>query len=331
MTFDGENFGTDDLGDDGFGSDYDPVIAEQFALLDRLRVPDYGARTDMAPAPAPRVLPRPQFDPTYALAVAAAFLMIAAASYFALRPTTDLGLDATDNGELNGDPTNQSAAVQDGDASSGELTVEVTPSSTASSPADAAAGEQTSSEGEGDSGNTTGDTTTTTTAPVESDTTVAAPGAASSTTETTSQSDDSPVTSIDKESVLSTPTTKPGVTDPSLDVPVTSFPADGPDQMIVIRGMLTELFTDCQAHYVLGSGGGVELRDAISCDGGSYVVVDGKTIQTSAGFSPAGQYYDRHDPALRPGQQVVVSATAASQTSAALTLNCRQCGIALGG
>jgi hypothetical protein len=101
--------------------------------------------------------------------------------------------------------------------------------------------------------------------------------------------------------------------------------------MIVIRGILTELFTDCQAHYVLGGGGVVEQRDSITCDGGSYVVVDGKTIQTSAGLVPAGQYYDRHNPALRPGQQVVVSATAASQTSAALTLNCGQCGIALGG
>jgi hypothetical protein len=39
MTFDGDNFGRDNLGDDGFGGDYDPVIAERFARrLPRLAI-----------------------------------------------------------------------------------------------------------------------------------------------------------------------------------------------------------------------------------------------------------------------------------------------------
>ena len=339
MTFDGDNFGRGDLGDSSdrasIGSDYDPVIAEQFALLDRLKVPDYGARADLLPTAVALPAQKPRFDPSYALAVAAAFVVIAAASYFALRPTTDLGLDATNdgtNGQTTNENPNQSAAVQDGDGDGDKLTIEVAPSSTASSQVGAASEEQGSSDGESNQAGTDDETTTTTTtAPVESETTVTAPDSASSSTTAAGQDDDSPSTTIDKDSVLSTPTTKPGVTDPSLDVPVTSFPADGPDQMIVIRGILSELFTDCQAHYLLGAGGVVEQRDSITCDGGSYVVVDGKTIKTSAGLVPAGQYYNRHNPALRPGQQVVVSATAASQTSAALTLNCAQCGITLGG
>lgn len=335
MTFEGDNFGRDNPDGDGFdrdgvGSDYDTAIAERFALFDQLQVPEYGTRADALPAVATLPAPKHRFDPSYALAIAAAFVVIAAASYFALRPTTDLGLDATDDGSVTNqttdDRSNQSAAVQDGDTGGDKLTVEVAPSSTASSQAEASPAAEEPSADEGDEANATEEATTTTAAagaPAESDTTVASDGSASTATTTS--------VTIDKDSVLNPPVTKPvgpAVTIP--DVPQTTFAADGPVTQTV-RGTLTEVFTDCAAHYVLGSDGNVEQLEAISCDGGSYVVVDGKTIRTSAGNSPAGQYYDRHNPALRPGQQVVVSATAASQASAALTLNCAQCGITLGG
>lgn len=330
MSFDGENYDSDDP----FESDYDPLVAEQFAVLDRLNVPDFGAGVSHTPAAVAFEAPRPRFDPVYALAVAAAFVVVAAASIFALRPSTELDVDATDGDVVveDGTDSNNSAAVEDGGPGGESLTVEVSPSSTASAVEGAPSASDSTGPSEDEAGASSNAEQATTTTTQNTPATESTSSTGSATTAPADGADGSSTTidALDPDSVFVTTTTKAG-SQTSLDVPVTSFPADGVDQMIVIRGILTELFTDCQARYVLGDGGGVEEIGPVSCDGGSYVVVDGKTIRTSAGYVPAGQYYDRHNPALRPGQRVVVSATAASQTSAALTLNCARCGISLGG
>ncbi|MEM7322362.1 MAG: hypothetical protein AAF531_04685 [Actinomycetota bacterium] len=321
MTFDGENFEQPEHGD------YDPLVAERFAMLDRLTVPDAGARAETAPAPVAVLPARRRFDQGYALAIAAAFVALAAASYVALRPSSSLDVDATNGGQVEADNTHTSAAVQDG-AVNGELTVELPPSSTASSEDGDASAADANGAGQQSAETDEAEQPSTTTTVASSETTSAATGSS-----TTAAGDDPDSTSstVDPDSLLAPPTTKQLGPGTGPDVPDTTMPADGPDQMVIIRGVLTELFTDCRAHYVLGGDGSVTQLNAVSCDGGSYVVVDGTRIQTSAGYVPAGQYYDRHDPALRPGQRVVVSATAAPQTPAALTLNCGQCGIALGG
>lgn len=73
----------------------------------------------------------------------------------------------------------------------------------------------------------------------------------------------------------------------------------------VVSGVVTEVFQDCGSHLVLENGRVVE-RGAVICDGGSYIVVDGETIRTSAGFTVAEEYYDVDISNLTPGDNVEV-------------------------
>lgn len=324
------------FGSDFDGDDYDPFIAEQFSRLDRVPVPALGTRAAVAPVPVePTDIPRiNRFEPRYILAAAAAVIVLAATSFVALRSSgPEVLTDATNNGQTvaesdQQETTDNSAAVQDGASDADKLTVEVTPSSTASVAAVADDSTDQAEDGSSDQapaddgdeagndrgGQTSGDSSdgaeaTTTTTPATDDT------AAEPTTTTV----------IDKDSVL-VPTTKPG-SDTSLDVPVTSFPADGPDRITVIRGMLTEVFTDCQSHLVLDDNNQVVPMSTVSCDGGSYIVVDGKTVRTSSGFVSSDRYYDRHNSLMRPGKQVVVSAVPSELLADTWTLNCASCSI----
>lgn len=340
------------------GDGLDPVVAEHFDRLHRVPVPDIDMRaavraaerapgptiehpTDGSPATATPALthlsdaPSRRFEPPYVLAAAAAIVMIAAASYLALRPNPPVNLDAT-SGATDVDTTvqepttPQTAAVQDGSGTS-ELTVEVPPSSAApSSPNQGGTDTNPAGSGESEGGEPGADPAEqgSPTTSVAAESTGDNPGVESTIADATPpDEDESTPPTMDPDEVLTPPTTTGEVVTP--DVPPTSMVPDGADRMIIIRGTLTELFTDCQAHYRLAADGSVELAEAVTCDGGSYVVVDGNRVQTSAGYVPGNQYYNRHNPNLRPGQRVVVSAVASNQRS--LTLACSQCGIALGG
>ena len=97
-------------------------------------------------------------------------------------------------------------------------------------------------------------------------------------------------------------------------------------QTEVITGILTENITDCGPHIVLNDDGSVGPSDGpFSCDRGSFVVVDGERIRTSAGFGPPDLYFNNHDPELTPGTEVSVRAI--RDDSGRLSLDCDICAI----
>lgn len=148
-----------------------------------------------------------------------------------------------------------------------------------------------------------------------------------SSTATTSTTDSSSVTSGNDTAAEDTSTTAPVTTTSTTTTTSTSLWTSvnpGKDGMLTIRGTLTEILTDCQSHLRLDSEGQVVEVSPVSCDGGSWIVVDGNRIQTSSGFVSEDQAFDRHDPSLRPGRQVVVVAVSPPGV-ARLSLDCPVC------
>ncbi len=141
-----------------------------------------------------------------------------------------------------------------------------------------------------------------------------------------------PPTAGTSESAPTTAVTAPAETtaiDPSDRSSVLKHPT--PDKMVIVRGQVTEVFTDCRSRLILNAAGEVETVGPISCDGGSHIVVNGTKIQTSSGFVAAEDAYDKHPAGLLPGRSVTVTAIPAGATGGRLTLDCVQCGVALGG
>ncbi len=112
--------------------------------------------------------------------------------------------------------------------------------------------------------------------------------------------------------------------------PPTTEPVDsgGSADTTRISGLVTEVMVDCQSHQVLGDNGKVEDTGAVTCDGGSFIVVNGTRIFTSAGFTAAEFYWDKHNPKLRPGLNV--SVVAAPIAGGPLGLACDECGVRIG-
>jgi hypothetical protein len=94
-----------------------------------------------------------------------------------------------------------------------------------------------------------------------------------------------------------------------------------------ITGTATEVFTDCASHLALDDQGKVVSLSPVSCDGGSWVKIDGTMVRTSSGFVAAPQGYDKHPHGLQPGQRV---RAVALKTARGLTLECPQCTITVG-
>ena len=290
----------------------DPLVAERFQLLDQLAVPPMptdGVRALDATAMAAEHPSNRR--PAFALAAAAAVLVVAALSA--------LAFTQRDNGqELVALESNQVEAVQgplvvEDDATEGATTstVERESETTASDATNSAApttqstdvGGSSTSGGLSDTSQTTAITTSTT---LDSVTTTEP-----STTATTATS-----TSTTTATTTSTTTTS-----------TTTTATQGGD-VTTISGLLTVVFTDCQSRLVLNDSGEVENVGPISCDGGSYIVVDGIRIQTSAGFVASDAYWDKHPSNFQPGQTVVV--TAFVHSSGRLDLSCNQCSVRWG-
>jgi hypothetical protein len=96
--------------------------------------------------------------------------------------------------------------------------------------------------------------------------------------------------------------------------------------MLTFQGTVTEVFTDCQSHLGLDDQGKVVDLGPASCDGGSWIEIDGTRIRTSSGFVSSDQAYDRHPAGLRPGQQATV---VAYKTASGLTLECVLCKVSI--
>ena len=320
---------------------YDPLVAEQFELLDHLTVPS--APNGDAVIGATEAVPlqtAPSRRRGYVLASAAAVLVVAGLSVVAAtQRDSNSELAATESEQT--DQSTDSSTSADSD-----VTAETSPDAEPTAPL-TVDGDDSDSDNLGsdnlDSDSQDGDnedSTTTSLGEAEAPTANGEPSTTipeddqpslSESTDTTTQTQTTTPSTIDQETLEPTtssmlphtnrstlpPTTLPTTTTPVVDGDVTT-----------ISGLVTEVFTDCQSRRVLNDAGEVENVGPVSCDGGSYIVVGGSRIQTSAGYVAADAYWDRHPAFLSPGQSAVVVALAHS--SGRLDLSCNQCSVRLG-
>jgi len=105
-----------------------------------------------------------------------------------------------------------------------------------------------------------------------------------------------------------------------------AFAAGGTE---VVSGTVTEVFTDCYAHLVLTDDGEIDVIEPVSCDGGSWVIIDGIRVATASGFVLTDdEVFDRHIRDLQPGETATAVATATS--GGALNLDCDECSLRRG-
>lgn len=321
-------------------SDHDGIIAERFELLDRLTPPPVHDITDHTPPQAAsNAAPYAERrSPLFALlAAAAALLVVVGLSIGALQGGEE-GVEAIDLDDAA--PADQPSVLDDAGRATGELSEaedgrnvdsdgsaegnsgqadetaedESTPDGTVQDPAD----------GDGDAdGDADGDTDG-----PDQETGDSGTGGSAEASSTTSNQPDSPDQPTDETTATDSPTT----TIPSTDTtstdpenPDTTESGNGNGPVTVIRGIATEVFTDCRSHLVLTEDGTVENVSPISCDGGSYIVVDGRRIQTSAGFVPTEDYFDKHPEDLMPGDSVMVQAR--EHDGGLLSLDCQPCSV----
>lgn len=95
------------------------------------------------------------------------------------------------------------------------------------------------------------------------------------------------------------------------------------DGVITIQGEVSEVFEDCQRHRVLEDGEVVE-RPGISCDGGSYIIVDNEQIYTASGNVPSDQYFYADTSDIAPGDLLEARFIEGEYSK---TINCDSCGI----
>ena len=92
----------------------------------------------------------------------------------------------------------------------------------------------------------------------------------------------------------------------------------------VVTGVVEELFEDCVRAESFEDGE-VVPNPAITCDGGSYIVVGEQRIQTSAGFVVADQYFEVSISELQAGDTVEVIYN--ERSPGIYDLNCDSCAI----
>lgn len=124
-----------------------------------------------------------------------------------------------------------------------------------------------------------------------------------------------------------TTTTEPPPETTATTVAETTEP-EGPELQIV-SGTVTEVFTDCYTHLILTEEGESVVIEPVSCDGGSWVIIDGVRIETASGFVLTDdEVFDHHIRDLQPGE--VATAVAVLTDADTLDLNCDECGLSRG-
>lgn len=307
---------------DGDDDPLDPVLAERFLLLDRLTPPADVRRTAPTSPPVARLDHHRSRRPMLWLAAAAVVLAVASAGFLLDRGTT--GVDTIDPA------TGPAGASDDGDdastrADDGEP-VRVAVDADGDDGADGAG------DGPADDGVTTGSTDPTDGTDTTGDDPSSTPSTGSSSPAGTASGPTTsavaattgpagPTTATTAASSPSTPATSASTASSSTSISL----VPGKDTRITLHGIVTEVFTDCVAHLVLEDGR-VVSRSPVSCDGGSWIVVEGTRVVTSSGFVAGDQEFDRHDPDLRPGTRVNVNAMVPAGSTVP-TLDCPGCGI----
>jgi len=323
--------------------DHDPAIAERFRVLDRVTPPAV-SRPPMAGATPGESI---ESDPSghrsgFLLAVAACVgvLVVGLAAMVAVNGGDDT--DLTDLTEQAGEvpvATDESAdttapLVVEGDESGAVSTTRSAgddagsssddDSSTANGDSDTGSAAERPAAGGSDADGSNGDEGVNTDDASDSDSDDGDPSSGS-----TDSGDSGPL--------VTSPDAPPGMPAADGDRPVSTFlpkttdapPAGGDGvETVSIRGTVTEVLTDCVSRLVLSDAGKVVDGGPVTCDGGSYILVDGTRVFTSSGYTSADLAYDKHPSNLKPGQQV--SVTAARADSGPLTLNCDTCRVRIG-
>ena len=154
---------------------------------------------------------------------------------------------------------------------------------------------------------------------VEATPSVTADSGASDTTVPTTATTEAPTTTTNTTTTEPTTTAKDVIT-----VPYSPPTASDGTVLTVVSGTVTEVFTDCYQHLILTEDGGVDDSGPVTCDGGSWVVINGIRIGTASGFVRSDDdVYDKHLRDLQPGD--LASAIAIPTANGALNLNCEGC------
>ncbi len=291
--------------------DFDPMIADRFRVLDRITPPDVTRHPLAMAAPGRPVDSEPRGRRSGFLLAVAACLGALVLGIGALVAVNDGdGTDLVEQADEVGDNPIVADDADDTSDATVPLVVDGEVASTTRSESDddetgpaesGADGVESGSASEGSSGDDgSGDQAPTTAAGPD----VVAPAA----------DGDRPV------ATFSTATT---------DVLPTSGGDGGGEAAgtVSLRGTVTEVFTDCVSRFVLTEAGEVVASGPISCDGGSYIIVDGTRVFTSSGFTSADLAFDKHPSTLKPGQQVSVTATRTGGAGGPLTLDCDSCAV----
>lgn len=282
---------------------HDPVVAEQFELLNGVTPPDPVVVERPMVAGATALAGRRSF--VLATAAAAAVLVIGLAAFAVSR-----GGDTVDvAGELpTADETDGASEPGDTDGDVGELVVSTTTSDAAEEALDLAPDDD--AEDAGDA----------------SDDDQSEPGS-----DDGDASDDSDNSNDDNS--------EPGDSDaPSTDDEATPLPDNGTGkdssvddrvgQVVTIRGVITEVMLDCNSHVKLNEKGEIVNDGAVMCDGGNFIVVDGRTVFTTSGYVAESMAFNKHPEWIKPGQRVVV--TAMQEPGGWTHLDCDRCQIRMG-
>lgn len=290
---------TDHTGDRGANAspegDHDPVVADRFRLLDRVPTPDVTSPTTGLAGPNGA-------DPSgrrsgFLLAVAACVgvLMVGIVALVAANAG-----DGNDVAEEVGEIGDVPVVADEASDTAAPLVVEGD-----SGAADRGATPDT--DGDTGSDNTPGGA-------AESDAEETDPPSTSGTPD-----DDAPA--VDDDRPVTTASTATTTAAP----PTTAGPDDTAGETIALQGTVTEVFTDCVSRLLLTDTGQVVQGGPVTCDGGSYIVVDGTRVFTSSGFTSADLAFDKHPSNLKPGQEVSVIAVRTGGSSGPLTLACDSC------
>ena len=301
---------------------YDPIVADRFRLLDRVDPGEFD-RPGRQPDHRPGTEETGPSRVRYLLAGAAVAAVVGLSALALARTGADRELETSAGGDVQVETgsTAEPSVAGDDRQGNGSLRVEVpddrgdaggedrstTDRSTADLPADTETEVATDDRTSGSAvttESTEASARTTTAAPAKTTTTGEGP-----TTTTKAPPQTTTVDLSDKSSLLKPPTG---------------------EKTVIVRGQVSEVFTDCRSRLILNAAGEVESVGPVSCDGGSHIVVEGTRIHTSSGFVAADDAYDKHIPTLRPGQTVTVTAIPTGATGGRLTLDCVLCGITLG-
>lgn len=352
MTFD--DF--DQQGADFGGDDFDPVVAEHFAMLDSAATPSVESvmaapRAAGATAAATAGFSDNPADPVEGaddgsdvvplhpgqtgvrtrLALAAAAVAVVAAGTVGLVAANGQGQGALQTGDGGVTDSEVGDVATDADPDS-SLVVEVPDEAAADNsdtPATAAAGGEADAEGDRDEsvestdgGDNQALTPTTNPTADESD----------ETTDTTAPTETTGSTEVEATSTTAagdtTSTTRWASTTTIVDDDVLATPVE--DKEVRISGTVSEVFTDCVSRLVLSEAGQIQSVSPVSCDGGSHIVVNGMRIQTTAGYGLEEDWFGNHPSDLLPGQRVTVVAVEDSRMGGILSLDCVRCGVTVG-